>query len=134
MADGPQFHITKMRVKDSPGLAMQTPKVRAALAAKAAQAQARVEALGAAEGVTMNARVESGTRPKGRAYSNVMTTNTSQEFGSRIVRRRRILGRVAEEFNAGTRTESDLIRYVTKAGKVRMATPAQVANWTRGRG
>ena len=78
---------------------MRTPKVRAALAKKADEARSRVDSLGASEGVTMNARVESGTRPKGRPYSNVVSDNVSQEWGDRWTERRRILGRVAEELS-----------------------------------
>lgn len=77
--------------------AMQSKETRAALASKAGRLRARVDSLGASEGVTMNARVESGTRPKGRPYSNVVSDNVSQEWGDRWTERRRILGRVAEE-------------------------------------
>ena len=77
--------------------AMQSKETRAALEAKAGQLRTRVDSLGASEGVTMNARVESGTRPKGRPYSNVVSDNVSQEWGDRYTERRRILGRVAEE-------------------------------------
>ena len=95
-----KVRITRMRIKDSPGLAMQTPKVRAELAKMAERARSRVEALGASEGVEMNASTTSGTRPKGRPYSNVVSENVSQEWGNRWVKRRRILGRVAEEFTS----------------------------------
>ena len=77
--------------------AMQSKETRAALEAKAGRLRGRVDSLGASEGVTMNARVESGTRPKGRPYSNVVSDNVSQEWGDRYTERRRILGRVAEE-------------------------------------
>lgn len=94
-----EFRVTRVRVKDSPGLAMQTPKVRAALARKAAQAQARVEALGAAEGARMDATTESTTRPKGRPAVNVASPNTGQEWGDKYSARLRVLGRVAEEMS-----------------------------------
>lgn len=77
--------------------AMQSKGTRAALEAKARELRVRVDALGASEGVEMDARVESGTRPLGRPYSNVLSLNVAQEWGNRYVKRRRILGRVAEE-------------------------------------
>lgn len=77
--------------------AMQSKETRAALEAKARQVASRVDAVGASEGVDMNPRIESGTRPKGRPYSNVVSEQVDQEWGNRFVKRRRILGRVAEE-------------------------------------
>ena len=44
----------------------------------------------------MEASVESGTRPKGRPFSYVVSNNVDQEWGDRYTERRRILGRVAE--------------------------------------
>lgn len=76
---------------------MQSKAVRSALEEKARKIASRVDSLGASEGVTMNARVESGTRPKGRPYSNVVSSNVAAEWGDRYTERRRILGRVAEE-------------------------------------
>ena len=83
--------------------AMQSKETRAALEEKARKVASRVGSLGASEGVTMNARVESGTRPKGRPYSNVVSDNVSQEWGDRWTERRRILGRVAEELTTRKR-------------------------------
>ena len=77
--------------------AMQSDPVREALAKKAETLRTRADALGSQEGVEMEARVESGTRPKGRPYSNVVSNNVDQEWGDRYTERRRILGRVAEE-------------------------------------
>ena len=76
--------------------AMQAAPVRAALAAKAQTLRGRVNSLGASEGVEMEAYVESGTRPKGRPFSYVVSNNVDQEWGDRYTERRRILGRVAE--------------------------------------
>ena len=75
--------------------AMQSAPVRAALALKAGALASRANSLGASEGVEMNAAVESGTRPKGRPFSNVVSENVGQEWGDRYTERRRILGRTA---------------------------------------
>lgn len=77
--------------------AMQSAETRAALRKKADQLATRVDALGGSEGVTMNAAVSEGTRPKGRPYARVSSENVGQEWGDRYTERRRILGRVAEE-------------------------------------
>lgn len=76
--------------------AMQSQPVRDALATKARQLASRADSLGASEGVDMSTRVYSGTRPKGRPFARVESDNVEQEWGSRYVLRRRILGRVAE--------------------------------------
>ena len=76
--------------------AMQSAPVRDALKAKAERLRTRVDSIGSSEGVEMEARVESGTRPKGRPFSNVVSENVDQEWGDRYTERRRILGRVAE--------------------------------------
>lgn len=52
--------------------------------------------LSSAEGVEMGVQVQSGTRPGGRPFSNVVADNPDQEFGSSRTARRRILGRAAE--------------------------------------
>lgn len=77
--------------------AMQSKETRDALEAKAHELAARANALGAAAGADMSTRVESGTRPRGRPFSNAVSPNVSQEWGDRYVKRLRILGRVAEE-------------------------------------
>lgn len=77
--------------------AMQSEGVRDALEKKADALAARADQLGASEGVTMNATVRVGTRPKGRPFAYVESENVAQEFGDRNTERRRILGRVAEE-------------------------------------
>lgn len=76
--------------------AMQSAVVRKALADKAQELAARANSLGSGEGVTMNAKVVEGTRPKGRPFANVESDNVGQEWGDRFTERRRILGRVAE--------------------------------------
>lgn len=77
--------------------AMQSDPVRAGLEEKAHQLAARADSLGASEGVEMACSVESGTRPKGRPVSKVVSDNVTQEWGDRDSERHRILGRVAEE-------------------------------------
>lgn len=78
------------------GDAARKPKVRKALAGKAAQVRSRAERIAASEGVSLDSSVTEGTRPKGRPYANVTSPNVAQEFGTARVRRRRILGRAAE--------------------------------------
>lgn len=56
----------------------------------------RARGLASGEGVEMEVTVESGTRPGGRPFSNVVGDNPDQEFGSSRSARRRILGRAAE--------------------------------------
>lgn len=75
--------------------AMQSAHVRASLAAKARDLAARANSIGSSEGVEINAAVESGTRPAGRPYSNVVSANIAQEWGAAYVDRKRILGRTA---------------------------------------
>jgi hypothetical protein len=77
--------------------AMRSATTRAALRKKADEKARRADALGGSEGVQINAEVVEGTRPKGRPYARVQSENVAQEWGSRDVERRRILGRVAEE-------------------------------------
>lgn len=76
--------------------AMQSAPVRRALRSKADKLRSRANTLGAQEGVGMDASVSEGTRPKGRPFANVESTNVGQEWGDRYTERRRILGRVAE--------------------------------------
>jgi hypothetical protein len=76
--------------------AMQHPVVRAALAKKAREKQARAEQIAASEGVELESEVVEGTRPKGRPYVRVQSRNVGQEWGDSKTVRRRILGRAAE--------------------------------------
>lgn len=77
--------------------AMQSTATRMALRLEAERRAARANALGSSEGVKIDAKVSEGTRPKGRPYARVESTNVGQEYGDRKTERRRILGRVAEE-------------------------------------
>lgn len=84
---------------------VQSPQVRAALASKAARIAARARQLDAAEGGSAEITTESGTRPKGRSYARVVSTDVDGEYGrganpetgSEAVPRRRVLGRAARE-------------------------------------
>ena len=77
--------------------AMTHPDVVAHLATVAGRVAARAGALAQSEQVDMEIWVETGTRPGGRPFANVMADNEEQEFGSARMRRRRILGRAGEE-------------------------------------
>lgn len=76
--------------------AMQSQPVRDALLEKAEKGKTKVEQLASSENVEMNVTIVSGTRPRGRPYSNIVSDNADQEFGTSKVERRRILGRAAE--------------------------------------
>lgn len=76
--------------------AAQQPGVRKAVHKKAEQIGRRAQGLADSEKVPMRVSVESGTRPGGRPYSNVVGDNAEQEWGSSKTAKRRILGRAAE--------------------------------------
>jgi hypothetical protein len=73
----------------------QMPQVRAALAGRAARIAARAKAMNDAENGDADIHTESGTRPQGRSYSRVVSTDAEGEFGTEKVPRRRLLGRAA---------------------------------------
>lgn len=72
------------------------PDIGPALRAEAERVAARARAIADTEGVEMTVTVESGTRPGGRQFANVVGDNVEQEWGSDRTGRRRILGRAAE--------------------------------------
>jgi hypothetical protein len=74
---------------------VQSPQVRAALASKAARIAVRARQLNAAEDGDADIHTESGTRPQGRSYARVVSTDAEGEFGTEAVPRRRLLGRAA---------------------------------------
>lgn len=74
----------------SPGVIEATRKVAKRIAKRA-------ESIASSEQESMSVWVESGIRPGGRAFSNVVTDGTEQEFGTSKRRKRRILGRAADE-------------------------------------
>ena len=77
--------------------AMQSEPVRAGLREvrdrKAAAAQAIIDAEGH-DDVTLS--TEDGTRPKGRPFSRVLSSDVEGEWGTSRVEQRRILGRAAQ--------------------------------------
>lgn len=87
----PRFRMYPGAVADI----MRSPKVRAALRAKAEQVAARADQLAAQEQYEVNAHVVEGTRPRGRPYAQVRSDDADQEFGTWGKKRRRILGRAA---------------------------------------
>lgn len=85
-----------VRVSDKTiGDAMRTKTVRAALRKKADKKQSRAEQIAAQEGVELDSKVVEGTRPRGRPYARVQSTNVGQEWGDRHTERKRVLGRAA---------------------------------------
>ena len=76
--------------------AEKSPAVRKALLKRAREKQNRAESIASSEGVDLESKVVEGTRPKGRPYARVQSTNVGQEWGDRHTERKRILGRAAE--------------------------------------
>lgn len=81
---------------DTIGDAMRTQTVRKALRKLAEKKQARADQIAQAEGVDLESSIKEGTRPRGRPYARVQSSNTAQEWGDRYTERRRILGRAAQ--------------------------------------
>lgn len=76
--------------------AVNHPKVRAELARIAASLAATATAIARAENADTEITVEHGTRPRGRTYSRVVSSNTDEsEWGNGRRKRSRILGRAA---------------------------------------
>lgn len=88
----PEFRLTDRLFRE----VVTKPSVRKALKKKAEQAQGRAEAIAQGEGEKLDSRVTEGTRPKGRPYARVSSTNVAQEYGTTVKERKRILGRAAE--------------------------------------
>lgn len=87
----------RVRISDKTFLAaMQAKPVREALRAKAVEKQARAEQIADQEGVELDSKIVEGTRPRGRPFARVQSSNAAQEYGTSIVERKRILGRAAE--------------------------------------
>lgn len=72
------------------------PGVIAQLAVVADRIRARAVGIAAAEEVSMQVTTETGIRPKGRPFVNVVADNAEQEWGSSRTVRHRILGRAGE--------------------------------------
>lgn len=65
----------------------QTPVIKKALQARAEKVKARATAISRAADGTANYSIKSGTRPGGRAYVDVVSDNSAEEFGTEKVRR-----------------------------------------------
>ena len=87
-----KVHISNKTWED----AMQCGTVRRALRKKAEQKQRAADSIAASEGVELDSKLVEGTRPKGRPYARVQSSNVAQEWGNSVVKRRRILGRAAQ--------------------------------------
>jgi hypothetical protein len=83
------------RVEMKPGgilLVMQSPTVRTALRKRAEAIAARANG----EDAELRARVQEGTRPKGRPFARAISeTGAAKEWGTDKTARRRTLGRAA---------------------------------------
>ncbi|MDX3661324.1 hypothetical protein PV646_28800 [Streptomyces sp. ID05-26A] len=87
----PRFRLSQRKWREI----QQMPQVRAALAGRAARIAARANQINNAEDVDADIHVEAGTRPQGRAYSRVVSTDAEGEYGNETTLRRRVLGRAA---------------------------------------
>ena len=75
---------------------VQSPAVRAAIARQAREIAAAASGIARSEDADTEISVEAGTRPRGRTYARVVSSNDDQsEWGDRLTARRRILGRAA---------------------------------------
>lgn len=73
--------------------AARQPGVTAALQIVANRVKVRAQQLAAKDDVDMRVTTESGVRPGGRPFVNVVGDNADQEFGTSRMGRFRILGR-----------------------------------------
>lgn len=73
--------------------AARQPGVAAALQIVANRVKSRAQQLAAKDDVAMRVTTESGVRPGGRPFVNVVGDNADQEFGTSRMGRFRILGR-----------------------------------------
>ncbi|QDH85053.1 hypothetical protein SEA_DARDANUS_16 [Gordonia phage Dardanus] len=69
--------------------------VRTAVNQRAQAIAARARGLNSAEGGSANITVDSGVRPRGRAFANVVSDRPDEEHGSETTPRRAILRRAA---------------------------------------
>lgn len=76
---------------------MRNPKVQADIRAVAVRKASRARAITEAEGGEAEITVETGIRPAGRAYSNIVSNRPDEEFGTSKTARRRALGRASRE-------------------------------------
>lgn len=74
---------------------VQSRTVRAALADRAARIAVAARQINQAEEQDADIHTEQGTRPRGRSYARVVSTDAEGEFGTETTARRRTLGRAA---------------------------------------
>ena len=85
---------TRIRLSDAKYReAMNTRTARKAYRRRAEQTAARARSLARAEDVSTDIEVTEGTRPGGRPYARVSSSNVGAEFGDSKTARRRLLGR-----------------------------------------
>lgn len=75
--------------------AMQSKTVRAALAARADKIANTAKSIASNEKAKVDIEREDGTRPKGRPFSRVYSSDVDGEWGTAYTEQRRILGRAA---------------------------------------
>lgn len=75
----------------------KNPRVRAAALAKAQRVAARAQQITDSEGGEATISVETGIRPKGRAYAYVVSDRPDEEYGTQNNPRVRALGRAIRE-------------------------------------
>ncbi|EGD24656.1 hypothetical protein HMPREF0724_11774 [Prescottella equi ATCC 33707] len=61
------------------------------------EVQARAQSITSAEGGSAQISLESGIRPGGRAFTNVVSSSPEEEYGNSKTKRRRALGRAVRE-------------------------------------
>lgn len=71
------------------------PSVRAALRAKAKGIAGRARSIAASEQIDTTIGVEEGTRPRGRTYARVTSTDVEGEYGTETQARHKLLRRAA---------------------------------------
>ncbi|AXQ65134.1 hypothetical protein SEA_SCHMIDT_12 [Gordonia phage Schmidt] len=75
--------------------AVRARAVRQAMDRKAKAVASRAQAINDSEGGTATIRVESGVRPGGRPFVNVVSDKANEEYGDSKTRRRAALRRAA---------------------------------------
>lgn len=88
----------RVRVRLSPALfetVSNLPEVHAKCGQVAERIAGTAAAIAAAEEVDTEITVEHGTRPGGRGYARVQSSNVDAEHGTAATPRRRVLGRAA---------------------------------------
>lgn len=102
-----EFEVSRELIRK----AMQHEGVQAHLAVVAQRIAARAQSMAASEGVPLQVSVQTGIRPQGRPFANVVGNNVAQEFGDANTPRARIMGRAAAaEAGAKPKTPLTILR------------------------